>query len=71
MSLLLWHALFGVIIPVLCQGGGKVPGRLRDCIVYRAGQKRIVRGYLDLAREAVMEDLQRMQQLLGESEGKE
>lgn len=67
MSLLLWRALFGVIIPVLCQGAG----RLRDCIVYRAGQKRIVRGYLDLAREAVMEDLQRMQQLLGESEGKE
>lgn len=56
---------------MLCQGGGKLPGRLRDCIVYRAGQKRIVRGYLDLAREAVMEDLQRMQQLLGESEGKE
>jgi hypothetical protein len=68
---LLWRAVFGVMIPVLCEGDGKFPGRLRDCIVYRAGQKRIVRGYLDLAREAVMEDLQRMQQLLGESEGKE
>ena len=49
-------------------GGGKLPGRLRDCVVYRAGQKRIARSYLQLARVAVMEELEHMQQLLRDAE---
>jgi hypothetical protein len=47
-------------------GGSALPGRLRNCVVYRAGQKRLARGYLDLARSAVMEELTRMQGLLHE-----
>ena len=57
------------VFSVLCEGGGKLSGRLRDCVVYRAGQKRIARSYLQLARAAVMEDLECMQQLLREDDG--
>ena len=34
--------------------------------MYRAGQKRIARGYLALARTAVMEELRILQQLVDE-----
>lgn len=40
-----------------------MPPRLWNSVVYRAGQKRIARGYLDLARTAVMEELEHMQRL--------
>ncbi|CAL8466595.1 g6131 [Coccomyxa elongata] len=52
----------------LSRPGGQAHRRLRDCVVYRAGQKRIVRGYLQIARTAVMEELERMQHLLRDAE---
>ncbi len=36
--------------------------------MYRAGQKHIVRDYLQIARTAVMEELERMQHLLRDAE---
>lgn len=45
-------------------GGPQLPRQLRDSVIYRAGQKRLARGWLQLGRTAVMEELQHMQKLL-------
>ena len=46
--------------------GGELAGWLRACVVYRAGQKRLARGYLRQGRAALAEEMKHMLSLSGD-----
>jgi hypothetical protein len=41
-------------------GAAELPAWHRDCVVYRAGQKRLARGYLTASRAALAAEMRRM-----------
>lgn len=50
--------------------GGALEGWRRACVVYRAGQKRLARGYLRAARGALAEEMRRMLALESDLRGR-
>lgn len=48
--------------------GAMLPSRLRSSILYRMGQKKMARGYLQLARSAITSEMDNMRALIAKEE---
>ena len=48
--------------------GAMLPSRLRSSILYRMGQKKLARGYLQLARSAITSEMDNMRALIAKEE---